>query len=84
MSRKKKFKTYREPSTAQPKAPLQKRSGIILLDQIVVPDEKMRTECTQRSSDGTRIVPCVQRGRVANHPTTQAPEPPQLVLQGRN
>lgn len=91
MSRRKTHKRYKEappggPKPPRPPRPLPQgqilRPSDLLLQEIVIPNESLRDECTQPSSDRTRVVPCVGQGRVINHPGTNPPLPPEF--QGGN
>ena len=79
MSRRKKFKLYKETKPSAPRPPSKAQPR--LNEQVVAPDWLTKTdpaapECFTPSTDGTRIVPCVSRGIVANHPSSRPPDPP--------
>jgi hypothetical protein len=71
MSRKKKFKIYKDTLPKPPRPP-----GRLPMPQVFVPDPRLTPECTQMASDQTRRVPCVGHGVVINSPGTSISVPP--------
>ena len=73
MSRKKRFKQYKE---GEPKAPRPPGRLPSVRPPVYVPDPYLQAECTALARDQTRYAPCVRGGRIINSPGTSIAMPP--------